>query len=221
MLATISRMKSTEPAGMPRFLYLLGSLLFGLACSQPVLMSIYRGEISGPRAYVWIAAFTVFGATLIADIAIRIVEERSRAAGIGVVCALLISGFATAFLAFGPTKYAASMIVILAAGRLPRITSKRATWLIVGAIEPLLLVNFSMQEVEAMLVAGGVSAAALIFVVACSTGAARARGTHRPCDRQYASCAPIASCSPKTAERPNACGSRETSTTRSATISRR
>jgi signal transduction histidine kinase len=176
MLATINAMKNTEPAGLPRFLYWLGSLLFWLSCSQPVLMSIYSGELSGPRAYVWIAAFTVFGATLIADIALRIVEERSRAAGIGVVCMLLLSGFATAFLAIGPTKYLTSMIVILAAGRLPRIASKRATWLMVGAIELFLLVNLSTQEnVEVMLMVGGASAAALIFVVALAQQELRER----------------------------------------------
>jgi signal transduction histidine kinase len=176
MLATINVMKNAEPAGLPRSLYWLGSLLFWLACSQPALMSIYREEISGPRAYMWIAAFTVFGAALIADMALRIVEERSRAAGIGIVCALLLSGFATAFLAIGPTKYAASMIVILAAGRLPRITSGRATWLTVGAIELVLLVNLSTQEnVGVMLAVGGASAAALVFVVALAQQELRER----------------------------------------------
>ena len=176
MLATIDAMKNTEPTGLPRSLYWLGSLLFWLACSLPALMSIYRGEMSGPRAYVWIAAFAVFGATLIADIALGIVEERSRAAGIGVVCALLLSGFATALLAIGPAKYVASMTVILAAGRLPRITSGRATWLTVGAIELVLLVNLSTQDnVGVMLTVGGASAAALVFVVALAQQELRER----------------------------------------------
>ena len=51
----------------------LVSILFWLACSEPTLMMIYAGTMRGAQASVWLAAFTVFGAILIAGIA------RSRA----------------------------------------------------------------------------------------------------------------------------------------------
>ena len=106
-----------------------------LACSQPALMSIYNGTISGTRAYVWIAAFAVFGVTLIADLAMRIVREQSRAAAIGVFCALLALRFRDGGSGQRLAKYAAATTLVLAATRLPRITSERGTWLAVGAIE--------------------------------------------------------------------------------------
>src|SRR5262249_56764764 len=80
-LDTMRPMKRIKPTE-------LVSLLFWLACSEPTLMMIYSGTISGAQAFVWLAAFTVFGVILVAHIAMQITEERSRAAGTAVVVRL-------------------------------------------------------------------------------------------------------------------------------------
>ena len=118
----------------------LVSILFWLACSEPTLMMIYAGTIRGAQASAWIAAFTVFGAILIADVAMRITEERSRAAGVAVFVALTLSAFVMVMLSHGLAKYATAATLIVTAQRLPRIASERVTWLAVGVIDLILIV---------------------------------------------------------------------------------
>jgi signal transduction histidine kinase len=154
----------------------LVSVLFWLACSLPTLMFIHSGTIRGPQAYAWIAAFAVFGATLIADMAMRIVDERSRAAGVGVVVALVISAFVTVTLSSGLAKYAAAVPLLLTANRLPKISSERATWVAVGVIELVLVVILLWQDsVAAAVGSGSAIAAGLIFSVTFSQQALRER----------------------------------------------
>jgi signal transduction histidine kinase len=160
------RTKPTELAG----------LLFWLACSSPALMSINDGTIAGARAYAWLAAFTVFGATLVADLSWRLVKERSRAIGTAVFCALLLSGFVMVVLTSGVVKYASSMTLVLAASRLPRIASERRTWFTVAAIELLwLIILFRQESLAAMFGSGSAIAAALVFVVTFSLQEVRER----------------------------------------------
>jgi len=152
------------------------SLLFLLACSEPALMSIYNGTMSGAQAYTWLAAFAVFGATLLADMAMRIVLEQSRAAAIAIFWALLLSAFVMVVLVSGMAKYASSVTLILSASRLPRITSERRAWLAVGAIEILWLIILSWQEsLAAVLGSGSAIAAALVYALTFSQQEQRER----------------------------------------------
>src|SRR6185295_9517386 len=154
----------------------LVSVLFWLACSLPTLMLIYGGTIRGAQAYAWIAAFAVFGATLVADMAMRVVDERSRAAGVGVVVTLVFSAFAMVMLASGLAKYAAAVPLLLAANRLPRISSERATWIAVAVIELILIVILLWQDSLAAAVGSGSAiAAGLVFSVTFSQQALRER----------------------------------------------
>jgi signal transduction histidine kinase len=144
----------------------VGGILLFLACSQPALMSIYKGTMSGAQAYTWLAAFAVFGIVLLADLAMRVVLDQSRAAAIGIFCALLLSAFVMLVLVSGLAKYAQSGTLLLAAARLPRITSERRAWLAVGAIEILWLAILSWQEsLAAVLGSGSAIAAALVYSV--------------------------------------------------------
>jgi signal transduction histidine kinase len=155
-------MRRTKPAEA------VGVLLF-LACSQLALMSINDGTMSGARAYAWLAAFTVFGVTLLADLAMRIVLDQSRAGAIGIFCTLLLSAFAMLVLVSGIAKYAQSGILILVAARLPRITSERGAWLMVGAIEIVwLVILYSQVSLAAALGGGAAIAAGLVYSVAFS-----------------------------------------------------
>ncbi len=152
-------MRRTKPADV------VGILLL-LACSQPALMSIYKGTMSGAEAYIWLAAFAVFGIVFLADLAMRIVLDQSRAAAIWIFCALVVSAFVMLVLVSGLAKYAQSAILLLAAVRLPRITSERGTWLTVGAIEILWLAILSWQDsLAAVLGSGSAIAAALVYSV--------------------------------------------------------
>jgi signal transduction histidine kinase len=155
-------MRRTKPAEA------VGVLLF-LACSQLALMSINDGTMSGARAYAWLAAFTVFGVTLLADLAMRTVLDQSRAGAIGIFCTLLLSAFAMLVLVSGIAKYAQSGILILVAARLPRITSERGAWLMVGAIEIVwLVILYSQVSLAAALGGGAAIAAGLVYSVAFS-----------------------------------------------------
>lgn len=143
------------------------SVLLLLACSQLALMSIYDGTMSGTQAYVWLAAFGVFGITLLADLGMRIVLDQSRAAGIVIFYTLLVSAFVMLALVDGLTKYAQSGIFILIASRLPRITSERRAWLVVAAIEIVWVLLLVRQDsLAAALGSGSGIAAALVYAVA-------------------------------------------------------
>jgi signal transduction histidine kinase len=165
-MAPMTRTKPTE----------LASLLFWLACSQPALMSIYDGTISGAQAYAWLAAFTVFGGTLVADMVMRIVLEQSRTAAIAVLWVLLLSAFVMVVLISGLAKYAQSMTLLLVAVRLPRIASVRGAWLAVGAIEILwVIILFWQESPAAVLGSGSAVAAALVYSVTFSQQEMRER----------------------------------------------
>jgi signal transduction histidine kinase len=141
----------------------VGVLLL-LACSQLALMSIYNGTMTGARAYVWLIGFAVFGVTLLADLAMRIVLDQSRAVAIGIFCALLLSAFVMLSLESGLDRYAQSGILILVVGRLPRITSERASWWIVGAIEIAWISILATQEsLAAVFGSGSAIAAAMVY----------------------------------------------------------
>jgi len=154
----------------------LVSILFWLACSEPTLMMIYAGTIRGAQASAWIAAFTVFGAILIADVAMRITEERSRAAGVAVFVALTLSAFVMVMLSHGLAKYATAATLIVTAHRLPRIASERVTWLAVGVIDLILIVILLWQDsVGAAVGSGSAVAAGLVFAVTFSRQSLRER----------------------------------------------
>ena len=154
----------------------VGVLLL-LACSQPALMSIYQGTMTGFQAYAWLAAFALFGATFLADMAMRIVLDQRRAVAIGIFCVLLVCAFVMTIFVNGIAKYAASATLLLAVIRLPRVTSsERATWLIVAGIEIVWLVILSLQESwAAVLGSGAAIAAALVYSVAYSQQEQRER----------------------------------------------
>ena len=154
----------------------VGVLLL-LACSQPALMSIFHGTMTGFQAYAWLAAFALFGAAFLADMAMRIVLDQRRAVAIGIFCVLLVCGFVMTIFVDGLAKYAASLTLLLAVIRLPRVTSsERATWLIVASIEIVWLVILSLQESwAAVLGSGAAIAAAMVYSVAYSQQEQRER----------------------------------------------
>jgi signal transduction histidine kinase len=152
-------MRRTKPAEA------VGVLLF-VACSQLALMAIYKGTMSGPQAYAWLAAFAVFGVALLADLGMRMVLDQSRTAATWIFCVLLVSAFVMLMLVSGLSKYAQSGILILVAARLPRITSERGTWLAIGAIELAWITVLASQEsLWAVLGNGSAIGAALVYSV--------------------------------------------------------
>ena len=162
----MNRIKPTE----------LVSILFFLACSEPTLMMIHAGTIRGAQATAWLAAFAAFGALLIVDIAMRITEERNRAAGVAIFVGLVLSAFAMVMLSHGLAKYAAAATLIVTAHRLPRIASDRGTWLTVGVIALILVVILLWQDsVGAAVGSGSAVAAGLVFAVTFSRQSLRER----------------------------------------------
>ena len=158
----------------------LASLLFWLACSVLTLMSIYNGTITGARAYVWTAAFTVFGATLIALMATRFelfTEERRRTVSASFF-ALVLSAFVMVALAVGPAKYPTAALLIFTGFRLPLLTSARRAWLAVGTIALLLVIILLLQDSWlAALCTGSAITAGLVYAVSFSQQAMRERAT--------------------------------------------
>jgi signal transduction histidine kinase len=138
-------------------------------------MSIYGGTMSGPQAYAWIAAFTVFGATCIADMVTRSADVQNRAADARFFL-LVLSAFVMVVFTIGPAKYPTAALLIFAGFRLPTITSERRARMAVGAIALLLVVVLWWQEgVAAALGAGSAITAGLIFAVSYSEQALRER----------------------------------------------
>jgi len=155
----------------------IASLLFWLACSELTLMSIYNGTTGGAQAYAWIAAFTVFGATCIAEMVTRSADGQSRAAG-AVFFLLVLSAFVMVVFTVGPAKYPTAALLIFTGFRLPMITSERRARIAVGAIALLLVVVLLWQDgVTAALGAGSAITAGLIFAVSYSEQALRERAT--------------------------------------------
>jgi signal transduction histidine kinase len=153
----------------------LASLLFWLACSVLTLMSIYSGTISGARAYAWIAAFTVFGATLLAEMVTPFAEERSRAVGARFFV-LVLSAFVMVVFAIGPAKYPTAALLMFTGFRLPMITSERRARIAVGAIALLLVIVLLVQDsMLAALCTGSAITAGLVFAVSFSEQALRER----------------------------------------------
>jgi signal transduction histidine kinase len=141
-------------------------------------MSIYDGTMSGARAYAWLAAFAIFGATLLADLAMRIVLDQSRAVRIGIFCTLLVSTFVMLTTVGGLEKYAQSGILILVVARLPLITSERGAWLIVAAVEIVWIAVLAWQEsFMAVLGSGGAIGAAMVYAVTFVQHGQRERAT--------------------------------------------
>ena len=164
-------MKRTRPVEFAAILLLL-------ACSQPALMSIYYGTMSGPRAYVWLVAFAVFGVTVLADLAMRIVLDQSRAVGIIILSTLLLSAFVMLVLVSGINKYAQGAVLILLAARLPSITSERGAWVMVAVIEILWIAILAVQESwVAVLGSGSAIAAAMVYSVTFSQQSMRERAS--------------------------------------------
>ena len=167
-LLIMDRMRRPKPTE-------LASLLFWLACSDLTLMSIYSGTISGAQAYAWIAAFISFGATLIAEMATRVVDARSRAA-VARFFVFVLSAFVMVALAGGPAKYPTAALLIFAGFRLPLMTSERRAWLGVGAIALLLVVVLLLQDgMAAALITGSAIFAGLAFAISFSQQAMRER----------------------------------------------
>lgn len=167
----MARMRRTKPAEAV-------SVLLALACSQLALMSIYDGTMSGARAYAWLAAFAIFGVTLLADLAMRIVLDQSRAAGVGIFCTLLVTTFVMLTTVSGLEKYAQSGILILVVSRLPMITSERGAWLIVAAIEIVWIAVLAWQEsLMAVLGSGCAIGAAMVYAVTFAQHGQRERAT--------------------------------------------
>ncbi len=153
----------------------VGVLLL-LACSEPALAYILQGTMTGLRAYVWLGAFAIFGATFLADIAMRIVLDQRRAIAIAIFCVLLVCSLVMSSLVSGLAKYAQVATLVLVTVRLPRITSERGTWLVVGAIEIVWVIILSLQEsLSAVLGSGAAIAAALVYTVAFSQQEQRER----------------------------------------------
>jgi signal transduction histidine kinase len=158
----------------------LASLLFWLACSVLTLMSIYNGTISGARAYAWLAAFGLFGATLIVQMVMQFTlfgEHRSRA-GATRFLVLVVSAFVMVALASGPAKYPTAALLIFAGFRLPLLVSVRRAWLAVGAIACLLVTIIMVQDsMLAALCTGSAITAGLVYAVSFSQQAMRERAT--------------------------------------------
>jgi signal transduction histidine kinase len=140
-------------------------------------MSIYNGTTSGVRAYAWIAAFTVFGATLIAEMVKPLAQERSPAVGARFLL-FVLSAFGMVIFTVGPARYPTAALLIFTGFRLPTLTTERRARIAVGALALLLVVVLLWQDgVAAALGAGSAITAGLIFAVSYSEHALRERAT--------------------------------------------
>jgi signal transduction histidine kinase len=153
----------------------IASLLFWLACSVLTLMSIYDGATTGAQAYAWLAAFTLFGATLIAAMMKRPPEGRLGLAR-AYCFVLVVSGLMMVAFAVGPAKYPMAALLIFSGFRLPEIMPERRARLAVAAIALLLAVVLWWQAgMAAALVSGSAIGAGLVFAISFSEQGLRER----------------------------------------------
>ena len=136
-----------------------------LACMVPSGVDLYEGRLIGWPAGVWSAAFLIFGA------AYAWYLWRPTAQGRSTIDVLLVSaqtgaGLAMVWAAYGMTKYLCSITLVIVAGELPYVLSRRAVWIWVAAQCGVLTTIFwSSFSWLAAVSGGGAFAASHVFNV--------------------------------------------------------
>jgi signal transduction histidine kinase len=144
----------------------IGGLIFWLACASPALLAIQKGTLAGTSAAIWIVAFLLYCVVLSYDSFVRSDTTRHRSTAIVAFWMLLVLGFVLIWFSSATVKYVSSAALVLAAQRLPRITSERNSWLAACAIELVLIAILALHESwQAILGNGGAMAASLLFIV--------------------------------------------------------
>jgi signal transduction histidine kinase len=136
-----------------------------LACMVPSGVDLYEGRLSGWPAGVWSAAFLTFGATY-ARYLWRPAAQRWSAIEILLVSAQTGAGLAMVWAAHGMTKYLCGITLVIVAGELPYVCSRRVAWIWVatqcGILTAIFWHSFSWL---AAVSGGGAFAASHVFNV--------------------------------------------------------
>ncbi len=152
----------------------IGGIIFWLACSSPAMYAVREGKLVGLAAAAWAAAFLLFGSALIYDSPLRPEGEHSRRSRLIAFWLLLASGFGMVWFSTAAVKYISSVSLVLAALRLPQLTSARNAYVGAIAIELVLLVTLALQDTwGAVLGNGGALAGSLLFAVTFSVQSQR------------------------------------------------
>lgn len=125
-----------------------------LAVAVPTFVDIRSGQLSGPFALVWIAAFLTFGATY--ALYLRPVSATGhRVRSLIALSILTAAGMAMVITSAGLMKYLASVTLTIVAGELPYVMPARLVWAWVVAQSTVLGVVFWLSFGWVSGVAGG------------------------------------------------------------------
>ena len=150
-----------------------------LACMVPSGVDLYEGRLSGWPAGVWSAAFLTFGATY-ARYLWRPAAQRRSTIDILLVSAQTGAGLAMVWAAYGMTKYLCGITLVIVAGELPYVCSRRVAWIWVAAQCGVLTAIFgSSFSWLAAVSGGGAFAASHVFNVGQSFPQAERAGGAR------------------------------------------
>ena len=103
-----------------------------LACMVPSAVDLYAGRLSGWHAGVWSAAFLTFGVTY-ARYLWRPAAQRRSTMDVLLISAQTGAGLAMVGAAYGMTKYLCGITLVIVAGELPYVFSRRVVWIWVAA----------------------------------------------------------------------------------------
>ena len=136
-----------------------------LACMAPSGVDLYEGRLNGWPAGVWSAAFLTFGATYAGYLWLPAARRRSTI-DILLVSAQTGAGLAMVWAAHGMTKYLCGITLVVVAGELPYVFSRRVVWIWVAAQSTVLTAIFwNSFSWLAAVSGGGAFAASHVFNV--------------------------------------------------------
>jgi signal transduction histidine kinase len=112
----------------------IGELLIWAVASLSGIVVIFSGQLSGASAACWSTACVIFSALLIVDAFSQVPDIPGKGVRSAICMALILCGFIMVYFATGFAKGGSAFAFVLAARRLPIITTERNSWLAVGAI---------------------------------------------------------------------------------------
>jgi len=121
-------------------------LLLWSLCALPGIELFYNGKLTGTSAIVWSVAYVIFMALLIIDSFSRVPDIPGKRVRSTIFLALVLDGFVMVYFATGYAQATSAFSLVLAARRLPNLTSERNSWLAVGTIVVALLALRCWQQ---------------------------------------------------------------------------
>jgi signal transduction histidine kinase len=153
----------------------IGAIIFWLACSTAALPAMISGALAGSAALVWSVAYVLCGFVLIYDCWFAFAQAPRPRSGFAAFWMLIVFGFAMVWVSNELVKSVSAVMLVLAARRLPHLTSARNSYLGAIAIELGFLAMLAVHEPWGAIVGvGGAVGATLVFTV--SYGVQERRG---------------------------------------------